>query len=495
MAITCIGMKYQIIIFWIVILCSFCSLSYTQPGMYNESDIEYQTIFFEAHHAKITGNTDEQIKLLNTLIKRDKGSHAAYWELARTYAALGNQEMAQKNAEKATKLAPKNEWYHLTLAEIYQESGQIGASIGTYKSLKSINPDNPTIYHKLAQLLLHEKKIDEAVNNLEELQTRQGVDEESSRRIFDIYKGSGNKSKAIKAIRNLSNAFPENTRYLNNLASYHMEVGQKKDALKVYKEILAINPDDPTASIAIARSNSSKKGNSKTDNLFSIIENMNLNLDDKIKELMPLVSTMEKTGETTMALDNMSDRLVELYPDEAKVYSLQGDVLFYQSKYAEAEKSYMSAIRLDDRKYALWSQYMQTLWELEKYPALEKISTDAIDLFPNKVSAFVYQAIGLSMNKKSGAKDLIAEAGYIAGKNKTLSNQLAIVTQWLDQAKVTKDALKQIDLKTIQDPIYYELAADLYSAIKDNATAKKLWSKAISLGANPARLNQKLGTE
>lgn len=495
MAVTRIGMKNHISLFLLLGLCIHCSVSLAQPGMYNESDIEYQTIFFEAHHAKVTGNTDEQIKLLNTLIKRDKGSHAAYWELARTYTTLGNQEKAQKNAEKATQLAPTNEWYQLTLAEIYEQSGQIGASIQTYKSLKAINPDNPTIYHKLAQLLLHEKKIDEAVGNLEALQARHGVDEESSRRIFDIYKGSGDKSKAIKAIRNLSNAFPDNTRYLNNLASYHMEIGQTKEAKKVYKEILALNPDDPTASIAIARDASSKKGSSKTEHLIPLIENMNLNLDDKIKELMPLVSTMEKTGETTLALQSMSSRLVELYPKEAKVYSLQGDILFYQSKYQEAEKSYSTAIKLDDRKYALWSQYMQTLWELEKYPALEKISMDAIDLFPNKVSAFVYQALGLSMNKKSGAADLITEAGFIAGKNKALSNQIAIVSQWLNKSDVSKDVLKNIDLKAIQDPLYYELAADLYSVVKDSSTAKKLWNKAISFGANPTRLNQKLGTE
>ncbi len=488
-------MKYLGILFCFIIICSHNSLC-AQPGMYSESDIEYQTIFFEAHEAKIKGDSDKQIELLKSLIKRDKDCHAAYWELARTYTMLGDQEAAQKNAVKAHELKTSNEWYLLTLAEIYEKTEQYTAAIATYKKLKVINPDNPTIYHKLAQLLLYEKNVEEAVANLQEVQNRHGVDEESSRRIFDIYKANGNKKGAVKAVRTLCDAFPDNTRYLNNLASYYSEIGDNDKALSVYKEIAAIDPYDPKAAIVLAKGNTkAAKGSGKLTSLMPLMENMSIPLDNKIKELMPYVSTMSAEGETTESLDKLCVRLAELYPDDAKVYSLRGDVEFYQAKFEAAELSYKKALDLDDRKYALWAQYFQTLWELEKYTVLENLSYDAIDLYPNKVSAFLFNALALTKNKKSGAKDLVTEASFIAGKNKVLKNQVALVEFWLDKDQVKKDELKAIDLNGIDTPLYYELAGDLYAIAKDNGTANKMWEQAIKLGANAKRINLKSSIE
>ena len=57
----------------------------SQPGIYAESDMEFQDMFFEAQIAKYKGDTEGQVAALNKVIKRDKNSHAAYYELSRAY--------------------------------------------------------------------------------------------------------------------------------------------------------------------------------------------------------------------------------------------------------------------------------------------------------------------------------------------------------------------------------------------------------------------------
>jgi len=471
------------------------SSMWAQPGMYTEAEIEYQTIFLEAQHAKFVGNTEEQIKLLNKLIKRNKASHAAYNELAKTYSLQGNQELAQKNAEKAHKLDPNNEWYLLALAEIYEKSEQRALAVSTYEKLQLINPDNPTIYHKLAQLQLHEKNPEGAVANLKKLQSRQGVDEESSRRIFDIYKSIGKKKEAIAALNTLIDAYPDNTRYLGNLASYYLELKDQKSANKVFEKILAIDPTDSKAALAVAKAKAGAGKSSGLQSLIPILANSALTLDDKIQELMPYVSQMKQKGATTDELDMISEKLVMDFPKEAKVHSLRGDILFYQSKFKAAGTSYKKALELDDSKYVLWQQYMQSLWEQEQFASLAKISEEAVDLYPNQVNAFLFHALGLYKSGDQGAKDFVMEAGFIAGKNPKLLTQIDVVNQWLNSETADKKVVNNLDIKHLTEPIYLELAGDLYAAIDDNHNAKKLFDEAIKLGSNAERINQKLGIE
>lgn len=476
-------------------LFSFVLMS--QPGIYVESDMEFQDMFFEAQIAKYKGDTEGQVAALNKVIKRDKNSHAAYYELSRAYKLSADYEQAEKYAIKATDLASNNEWYLLNLADILELRTQYQDAIKIYQKLGQVSPQNPVIYHRLALLQLKTGYDQEAAMTLEALQKKDGIDEETSRRIFDIYRDNGNEEKAIATLKNLIAETPESTRLMNNLASYYLEIGQGKEAQKVYETILAIDPKDPNASMAIAKRNVTKTADTAEGSLSALmplIENPDLPLDNKIQELMPYLTTMKKTGSITNDLDKISQKLVSLYPNEAKVHSLRGDVLFYQSKYADSEDSFKKAIALDDRNYALWSQYMQNLWELEKISELENVSEEAVDLYPNKVTAFLFHALALKKSDLSAAKDFAREAQLIAGKNKALKDRVSIVNFWLKDAKVSQDDLATIDYQSFSESLYLELAGDLFEEVNEK-TAQKLWRQAIEQGANPERLNKRIGLQ
>ncbi len=472
-------------------LCSFMILI-GQPGIYSESDMEFQDMFFEAQLAKYKGDTDGQIEALNKVLKRDKDSHAAYYELSKTYKAIANYELAEKYAKKANSLSNGNEWYLLNLADILELRNEYGQAITVYQNLQKLSPQNPVIYHRLALLQLKSGKGQAAAQTLEALQQKDGVDEETSRRIFDIYRDNGNQKKAVETLKNLIAAIPDSPRLMNNLASYYMETGQEKEAQKIYDQILKLDPKDPNASMAVAKRNigdSTKDANLSA--LMPLIENVDLPLDNKIKELMPYLSTMKKTGQTTDDLEAISSKLVSLYPNEAKAHALKGDILFYQGKYTDSESSFKKAIQLDDRNYALWSQYMQCLWELEEIGELETVSEEAIDLYPNKVTAFLFHAISLKKSDPQAAQDFTTEAQFIAGNNKSLTDRVAIVRHWITGHKTSQEELSSLDYQSFGESLYLELAGDLYASI-DKKNAQKLWKQAIQLGANPDRLYKKI---
>ena len=101
---------------------------------------------------------------------------------------------------------------------------------------------------------------------------------------------------------------------------------------------------------------------------------------------------------------------------------------------------------------------------------------------------------GTSQSDKGLAEDMVQEAGFIAGKNATLKNSVNIVSQWLDKNNADKDKIEDIDLMILTDPLYFELAGDLYASIDNNKMAKKLWNKAIDLGSSEERVSKKINS-
>jgi tetratricopeptide (TPR) repeat protein len=477
--------------------------SYAQPDIYSETDIELQSLFFDAQIEKIKGNTEKEIEILQEVLKRDRQSDAAYYELARAYVAENNYEMAQKNAIKATTIDPQNNWYLLTLAEIYEASNQRTKAISTYESLIALEDDNPALYHKLSVNQLHANMPDEAAGTLETLQSKTSVTEETSRRLFDIYSKSGKKEKALQTLQTLSNKYPDDEQFLGNLASYYHDLGRQEEAIKVFEKMLEINPNNAQAAIAMMKvtsrnMDSGSKSIADLSGLIPIIDNMDIPLDTKIQELMPHLANMEKDGPSTPTLISISDKLIKQYPNDAKVYSVRGDVLFYSGDYDAAEKSYAQAIKLDNRKYTLWDQYMINLWQNSNYKKLETVSYDALDLFPNQVNAFVTHAIALKQNMKADeATDYLDEAKFIAGKNELLIEAVQIAQYWSSINNNAKEQvstfINKINTAQISNPLYMELIGDLYQSIDDNNNSKKFWQLAIELGAKESRLQKKIG--
>lgn len=468
-----------------------------QPGMYTEADMEFQDIFIKAQLAKYKGDVPEQISLLETVIKRQKNSDSAYNELSRAYLSLADYELAEKYAVKAHDLAPQNEWYLLNLAEIYDQRDNFNKAMEAYGKLKEINPKNPTIYHNLALIQTKSGKGEDAAKTLEALQAQNGQDEETTRRIFDIYRKLGKEDAAVRTLRNFIADRPEDIRLLNNLALYLTEIGKQQEATKVYEQIISINPKDPAAAMALAKKDAGVSSTGDTAEggqlsaLIPMFENMSIPVDNKIKELMPYISTMKRSGSTTDNLDKISLRLSELYPDDAKVYALRGDVLFYQGDFQGSEKNFKKAISIDDRNFALWSQYMLNLYELSDYKSLLNVSEEAVDLYPNKVTAFIYYALALHLNGDiDEATDLISEASMIAGSNTRLKEQALLAQLWIAKS-ASKDNLQKINLKELSDPLFLDLAADLYKKV-DKSKSISLWKEAMQRGANPERINKKI---
>ncbi|NNE26934.1 MAG: tetratricopeptide repeat protein [Saprospiraceae bacterium] len=486
------------LLFLILLLCP-ATLLYNQAGIYSESDIELQSLFIDAELEKQKGNHEAQIEILKSILKRDKSQHAVYFELAKAYVSKDDLEQAEKYIKKAIQLEDSNPWYWLFAAQIYEDAALYPDAVIAYSRLVELDSKNKSNHLRLALNHLNLGNWNAAANTLIAWQSEYGIDEETSKRLFDIYLAANEEANALKVLEALSESKPQNTRYLNNLAGYLSDIGQNDRAQEIYKRVLEIDPTNPAASMAIVRkSTGPDDAGDYLSSLMPVMKNPNIPLDNKIRELMPYIARMSTNSASNNSLIEISTALVDVYPQEAKVYAVQGDILFYSGQFIEAEKAYAESINLNDRQFILWDQWMLSLWETENYVKLEEVSFNAVDLFPNELNAYILRVMSLmKLNQIDEAKEYLEEANFIGANSQRFRVPLLILNNWVNkastQATKLKSLVEHIEIGSISQAIYIEMLGDIYKFIGENKMANDFWQLAIDRGAQSSRINKKMG--
>ncbi|MDR2970736.1 MAG: tetratricopeptide repeat protein, partial [Bacteroidales bacterium] len=297
-----------------------------KPG--EENTRENNTLYIEALSKKIQENYADAILMFENILKKYPNDHASMYELADAYAIQDELPMAIRWATKATELDPDNDWYYLTLSELYMKNNEPEKSVVVLERLSKRKPNNIDYVESLAMAYLIVGEYEKAVTQLNIIEQQEGVSEELSMEKYKIYKNIGKNKKAIAEIEKLIKYFPNETRYYALLADAYLEMGMKKDAMKAYDKILEINPKDPYVHIALA-DYYRQEGNFKKakEELKIGFANPDLDFTTKLQLVGVLVQISRLTG-------NMSDNdvkemlktIIQAHPDEPDAWGLYADI-------------------------------------------------------------------------------------------------------------------------------------------------------------------------
>ncbi|MEN0005764.1 MAG: tetratricopeptide repeat protein [Bacteroidota bacterium] len=388
----------------------------------SEEEINLQKVFIDANRQRLLGNYDEALSLYKEVLRADSENHAALYETARIHEVQEELEKAISTVNKALQIAPTNEWYQKYAADLYQKTGQDDKAAELYEELVDRAPNNDYYYYKWAYFLVRANEIEEALEVYEKLEKKFGLNEELARRKHSLYLGIGDQKNAANELKRLIDAFPEITDYRHLLASFYQRMGEDKRAVKVYKEILTIDPNDQKAQIgALSEQQSGQSEEVKYLNaLAGAFQQEDLSIDLKIEKIIPFIRKVADTEDRALAdvLLNLTNILEKVHPDEAKGFSAAGDLLYYSGRRAAAIQKYTQTLALDDTVFPVWEQLLYALSEERNYKQLSAQSEEAMDLFPNK--AIVYYFNGMAnhqLDKLEDAQEVLEMALLMASGN------------------------------------------------------------------------------
>ena len=381
----------------------FSQLQAQEPqGRVSEEEINTQKVFIDASREKILQNYENAAYLFKEVLKRDKDNHAAAYELARIYDVLDKDEKALQSISMAVTIEP-NPWYRMFQADIYEKLNKNKEAAKIYEDLVKEEGDKNYYYLKWAYYLVRAQNIKQAIKVYDQLEKEVGIVQDVILKKYRLHLGNGDMKKAEAELVKLTKAYPFEISGFHELAKFYLQSGNENKAEATYKKILEIDPNDGAAAIALADKKVGESGKtSLVKTLHPVFSNPDIDIDLKIKELIPFIQKVADSGDPELAAQGkqLCEILIEVHPKSAKPYAAYADLLYYTGDQQKALEQYQAAVKRNDRVYSVWDQILQIQFEQGKYKALVKSSNQVIDLFPNQARAYYFNGLALHHQEK-----------------------------------------------------------------------------------------------
>ena len=457
-----------------------------------EAEVKRQSQFLVAERERLLNHNDKALELYKKFTYDQPDVDAGWYGLARTYAALRDFPNALEAIGRAVTLAPGNEWYSIYQADLFEKEGRYSDAVNVYEALVKRFPQTTEFYERLAYLCLKNEDPKRALKALDKWEALAGVSEEIAFKRHVIYVGLGDLKKAAAEYKKLSDAFPNEIKYRRELAQYYDEIGDKVNARMTYEEILRRDPNDPSARMALA----GEKNNTDASKLAAmrpLFDDPKVPIDEKVKAIMPYIQKISQGGDAalTQNLLDLAALLEKNHPDEAKAWSLSGDLFYQADRPKEALERYRKCIQLNPTVFAVWDNTLTILATQKNYDEMLITAERAMDAFPNQPKAYFYY--GAAANIKGRPNDALPqlEQGLLMTVS-SLGLRLDIIDQ-IGLAYIGKKdfpaAIKRYEQSLPQGgeqhPGILEHLGDAYSLHGQGGQAVEYWKKANLIRRSP----------
>jgi len=307
------------------------------------------------------------------------------------------------------------------LAEKLKKKNKPEEAIETYEKLLKLESDDVKARLNLAELLIRQEKVDQALEELNEaaeykmrknalkeageiLQKARSLDKEHPRTLENmivLFKQEKKKKEALKLVNEVLKKDKENLKALSLLGSLCFENNELKKAEDVFKKILSIQPEEIEARVRLGRIHIH---NNKYDNALELYEPLVDTLIKKHKEdkaigLLGLILTASRDHLPTLeklagiyrkkdqkkSFEIVARRLMKEYKKkkiEEKIKSLEEELpgLRFDEKIEIPEKKHKRVVSTEDDE-------PEERIVLEKTPELEPIpqETAVMTAEPEKI--------------------------------------------------------------------------------------------------------------
>ncbi|MFL5730518.1 MAG: tetratricopeptide repeat protein [Cytophagaceae bacterium] len=373
--------------------------------------------FVEGMKFYVNGSYAEALTHFESAYKRTPDNAGICYMIGKIHYKANNYQQALHYSQKALKLDSKNPYYYQQLAEVYEKQQNYTEAAKTLKKLITEVPVNEDYYFELADLYLFEKDYEEALKIFSKIESTFGKSPEVCYRKQQIYIQMGKLDLAVAEGQALINTFPDEPEYKLRLAEMLFTNNKTDEALSLVQEVIKEDPENPYAHYILSSIYKSKKENALSNaELDYVFKNPDMDLDIKLDLLQEL--TRSSSEEDKKSAVRLAEYMLKAHPNEAKAYSSYGDLLLMEGNKEQALNQYLLAKKIDGNNFALWTQIINLDIELNKPDSLIRHSEQALELFPNQSTLWLYNGTGY-YQKKNYARAL---ESYEEGKKLSAAN-------------------------------------------------------------------------
>src|SRR4051812_37708956 len=182
-------------------------------------------------------------------------SAAVHFKIAEILSKGTKQEDLQKASQaidEALRLERKNKYYYLLAANIYGSLNQFEKAEQTMETMMKEVSGTEEYLYELAAFYLYDKKPDRALDVYNRAEQLLGISEVSSLQKQKIYLEQGKTEDAIREGEKLIEAFPDEQRYVMEMAEMLSQNKLGAKAISYIENYVKSNPDASQAKLMLA---------------------------------------------------------------------------------------------------------------------------------------------------------------------------------------------------------------------------------------------------
>ncbi len=387
--------------------------------------MDFERTFYTANKEKMLNNFLEASNLFRKCLQIDPSSAASMYELANLLYLKGDYVSAESFSRSATLLQPKNEWYQELYANSLTRNKKYAEAIKVREKMVENFPQRMDFMFDLSNAYIYSARFDDAIDIYNKIEQNTGISEELVERKKLIYVQQNKLDKAIAEVQKLIQSNPSEVRYYGMLAELYAANKMNEKAMETYELIKKMDPQNAIVHLMLSNYYGHNKQSEKAfEEMKLAFENANLDLDMKIKQLLPYYSNAEYNDTIKAQAYELLDIVERVHPKEANAYSIYADFLYRDKKYKEAKDRYSKAVEFEKGKVAIWSQLLFVESQLNDYSSMLKDSKEAMELFPSEPTIYFFNGVAnLQLNDNKAAISALKRGVDLVIENKPLEGQ------------------------------------------------------------------------
>lgn len=419
--------------------------------VFQTSEISYDAFFLEAMVQRQKGNNDAAFDLLRHCIKLNPKASEAYYYLAQYYLAMKNDSVAQECYLKAAELEPDNATYLETVAQTYIGRQEFEKAITVVDQLYNQDKSREDLLEMLFELYQQTDNTEKAIETLNRIEAAEGKSERLSYTKSELYTKVGNKQAAIAEMEALARQYPNDLNYRGMLADMLLRNDEELQALKLYKEILAEEPDNTRAQISLRSYYRVQGETEKVDSMTEqVLLNKNTTTEQRIYLMRQMVSDSERDGGDSTKVLEMFHKMLAQPQQNADIATLCAAYMDLKKMPRDSVQDMLQMVlRIAPDNAAARLQLVSYAWDRKDQDEVISLCQDARQYNPEEMAFYYYQGMAY-YQKDNHEKALEAFQNGIGVINEEsnpaiVSDFYAVMGDLLHQKGMTREAYEAYD--------------------------------------------------
>lgn len=428
-----------------LLLASICSLAEDTVST------SYDAFFLEAMIQRQKGNNDAAFDLLRHCIKLNPQAAEAYYYLAQYYQILRNDSLANRYYLKAVELEPDNATFLETVGQMYISQQNYEKAISVVEQLYQQDKSREELLEMLFTLYQQTDNTDKAIETLERMEAGEGKSERLSYAKSDIYTKMGNKQAAIAEMKALADQYPNDLNYKGLYADMLLRNDEEQQALKIYQDILAEEPENTRAQVSLRSYYRVQGETEKVDSMTELILlNKHTTNEQRILLMRQMVTDSERDGGDSTRVLEMFHKLLAQPQQDADIATLCAAYMDLKKMPQDSVRAMLELVlRIAPDNAAARLQLVSYAWDRKDLDEVIALCQEARQYNPEEMAFYYYQGMAY-YQKDNHDKALEAFQNGIGVINEDsnpaiVSDFYAVMGDLLHQKGLTREAFEAYD--------------------------------------------------